>query len=134
MNTEITDSEGLNGILFYDGDCCMCVRITKWVRTGLARRGIRLQPLQTPGCGEQLGLNEAELMAEMWLFMPDRQKFGGADALLEICRHFWWTWPLRQLARFPGVRRWLSAAYRWVARHRQCVNATCLLKKGRVSL
>jgi len=121
----------LNGILFYDADCGFCARLARRVRPGLARRGFQLLPLQTPGCREQLRVTEADLLAEMWLLLPDGQKYGGAEALLEISRHFWWTWPVRQLARLPVVRRWLRTGYGWVARHRHCADGVCTVKKGR---
>ena len=130
MNTEFTDTADLNGILFYDADCGFCVRLAGRVRPWLVRRHFQLLPLQTPGCREHLGLTEAELLAEMWLLLPDGQKSGGADALLEIGRHFWWTWPVRQAARLPVVRRWLRAGYGWGARHRYCGNGVCGVKRG----
>ena len=185
MNTEITDVTNLKGVLFYDADCPFCVRLAGRVRPGLAGRGFQLLPLQTPGYREQLGLTEAELLAEMWLLLPNPrihalpptkaegrlstlvpspdaalgdgagaarpalpalgqirgqwqdaplpngQKYGGADALLEISRHFWWTWPVRQLARLRIVKRWLRGGYGWVARHRHCADGVCKVKKGR---
>ncbi len=117
------------GVLFYDADCPFCVRLAGRVRLWLAGRGFQLLPLQTPGCREQLGLTETELLAEMWLLLPDGQKCGGAEALLEISRHFWWTWPLRQLAKLPVVRRWLRDTYGWVARHRHCADGVCGVQK-----
>jgi len=131
VNTEITDVTNLKGVLFYDADCPFCVRLAGRVRPGLAGRGFQLLPLQSPGCREQTGLTEAELLAEMWLLLPDGQKRGGADALLEISRHFWWTWPVRQLARLRIVKRWLRGGYGWVARHRHCADGVCTVKKGR---
>ena len=129
MNTEITESAGLSGTLFYDADCSFCVRLAGRVQPWLASRGFQLRPLQTPGCREQLSVTEAELLAEMWLLLPDGQTCGGAEALLEISRHFWWTWPLRQLAKPPVVRRWLRYAYGWVARHRHCAEGVCGVQK-----
>jgi predicted DCC family thiol-disulfide oxidoreductase YuxK len=134
VNTEFTDTADLNGILFYDADCGFCVRLTGRVRPWLASRGFQLLPLQTPGYREQLGLTEAELLAEMWLLLPDGQKCGGADALLEISRHCWWTWPGRQLARLQVVRRWLRGGYGWAARHRHCADGVCGVKRGERSL
>ena len=61
--------------------------------------------------------------------LPDRADFegllGGADALMELCRHIWWGWPLWLLSRFPGVMRLLRWLYRRVAarRHRLAVGA-----------
>jgi len=122
---------GFSGILFYDADCGFCVRLAGRARPWLAGRGFQLRPLQTSGCREELGLTEAEWMAELWLLLPDGQKLGGADALIEICRHCWWTWLPGRLGRIPVVRRWSRAAYGWVARRRHCGDGVCGVKGGR---
>ena len=59
---------------------------------------------------------------------PDGHCIGGADALLEIARDFWWAWPLRQLRPIPGVTQILRVAYRWIARNRSCAAGNCEIK------
>ena len=125
MATEITDITDVKGFVFYDANCRFCVRLAHRVEPWLAGRRFRLLPLQTPGCGHKMGLTDAELMAEMRLLLPDGKYFGGADALLELSRHFWWAWPIRQMAHLPLVLKLFRASYRWVARLRGCADGTC---------
>ena len=127
MNTEITDAKKLNGLVLYDADCGICVRLARRFQHTLARRRFELLPLQTPWIRARLGLPEAELLAEMRLLTLQGDTFGGADALLEIGRHFWWSWPLRQIARMPAGRELFRAAYRWIARNRTCATGACQL-------
>jgi alginate O-acetyltransferase complex protein AlgI len=87
-----------------------------------------LLPLQTPWVRDRLGLKDSELLAEMRLLKPGGTIFGGADALREIARHFWWTWPFRQLGRIPAVMELFRRGYRWIARHRYCANGACEIK------
>ena len=115
----------VEGVVFYDANCRFCVHLARRVAPWLAGRRFHLLPLQTPWCGHQLGLTDAELMAEMRLLLPDGQHFGGADALLELSRHFWWTWPIRQLARLPAMMTLFRAIYRWISRNRGCADGTC---------
>ena len=75
-----------------------------------------------------MGLSDAELMKEMRLLLPNGTSLGGADALLEISRHFWWTWPIRQMARLPVILNLLRASYGWVARRRSCADGTCVVR------
>jgi predicted DCC family thiol-disulfide oxidoreductase YuxK len=125
VNTEITDNVKLNGWVCYDADCGICTRLAERFRALLAGHRFELVPLQSPWVRERLGLAEAELLEEMRLLKSDGRVIGGADALLEIARDFWWTWPLRLLGRIPVVREWLRAGYRWVARRRSCASGVC---------
>ena len=129
MLTEITDKEKSNGWVLYDAHCPWCLRLAGWFQNGLVRRRFELVPLQTPWVRARLGLTEAELLTEMRLLQADGKTFGGADALLEIGRHYRLAWPVRQLARVPVVRRGFRAWYRWVARHRSCIDAKCELPR-----
>jgi predicted DCC family thiol-disulfide oxidoreductase YuxK len=125
VNTEIPDNEKFNGWICYDVDCGFCTRMVDRWRATLASRQFELVPLQTPWVRERFDLNDVEFLAEMRLLKPDGAMVGGADALLEIGRAFWWTWPLRQLGRIPAVMQIFRAAYRWVARQRSCVGGSC---------
>lgn len=128
MNTEITDKEKINGWVLYDADCPFCIRVADRLRTPLARRHLVFLPLQTPWIRHTLGLTETELLSEMRLLKPQGDVFGGADAWLEISRLFWWTWPLRLLARIPPMMRLARRGYRWIADHRHCANGLCKIK------
>jgi predicted DCC family thiol-disulfide oxidoreductase YuxK len=125
VNTEITDNNKLNGWVLYDARCVFCVACAERVRGVLARRRFEVLPLQTPWVRARLGLPEAELLAEMRLLSAGGEVFGGADALLEISRHYWWAWPLWQIGRIPAAMKWFRAGYRWMARHHHCAGDAC---------
>ena len=125
MNTEITDNEKENSLVFYDADCRMCVALARGFGRVLGSRGFALLPLQTPWVSRRLGLTEAQLLAEMRLLLPDGKIFGGADAVLEISRRFWWARPFYLFGRLPALTPLLRWAYGWIARHRRCSNGAC---------
>jgi predicted DCC family thiol-disulfide oxidoreductase YuxK len=125
VNTEITDKKKFEGWVLYDADCRDCVRWVRRFHSALTRRRFELLPLQTPWVRARLGLTDSKLLTEMRLLEPDGTVFGGADAVREIARHFWWTWPFRQLSRIPAAMSFFRVSYRWVARHRYCIGGKC---------
>ena len=125
MNTEITDKDKFEGWVLYDSHCRFCVRLVRRFQRALARRHFESLPLQTPWVRGRLGLDDSELLAEMRLLKPGGEILGGADALREISRHFWWTWPLRQLIRIPVAMEFSRRGYRWIARRRHGVCGVC---------
>jgi predicted DCC family thiol-disulfide oxidoreductase YuxK len=124
VNTEITEYK-VNGWVLYDADCSMCTDMARRFHGLLAGRRLELLPLQTPWVKARLGLPDVQLLTEMRLLRPDGTYFGGADAMLEIGRYFWWAWPLRVIGRIPIVKKILRAGYRWIARNRSCANSNC---------
>src|SRR5262245_25575235 len=114
-----------SGWVLYDAGCLWCATLAKRSRALLARRRFVLVPLQTPWIASRLGLPPEQLLTEMRLLLPDGRVFGGADALLELSRRFWWAWPFYALGRVPVLRKMLHAGYAWVARHRSCIDGTC---------
>jgi predicted DCC family thiol-disulfide oxidoreductase YuxK len=125
VNTEITEYRKVRGWIFYDTSCRFCTAVARRFLPLLAGRGFELLPLQTPGLADRLRLPESQLLSEMRVLRPDGKCFGGADALLEIARDFWWAWPLRQLGRVPAIRRIFRAGYGWIARNRNCAAGDC---------
>jgi predicted DCC family thiol-disulfide oxidoreductase YuxK len=125
VNTEITEYEKVRGWVYYDANCRYCSALARRFRPLLASRRFELLPLQTAGLAERLHLSNSQLLEEMRVLRPDGRFFGGADALLEIARDFWWAWPLRLLGRVPAIRRILHAGYRWIARNRSCDAGGC---------
>lgn len=113
------------GWVLYDAECRYCAALAGRFRRLLAARQLQLLPLQTPWIRERLKSSGQDLLAEMRFLKPDGTVLGGADALLEISRLYPWTWPIRQLARFPIVRNTFHGLYRWVARHRHCARGAC---------
>lgn len=111
--------------MLFDADCRFCRAVANRYVPMLRRRHLELVPLQTPWVKERLGLNDAELLAEMRFLTPEGAIYGGADALLAIARRIWWAKPACWLARLPGVTPALRIAYAWFARHRYCLGRTC---------
>lgn len=111
--------------VFYDAECRLCVAGANRLRGVLARRGIALVPLQSPGASTLLGVPEEQLLVEMRLRLANGTVLGGASAVVEIARRIWWASPLWAISRLPGAMRPLNAIYRWVARNRTCFNGTC---------
>jgi predicted DCC family thiol-disulfide oxidoreductase YuxK len=91
----------------------------------LERRGFRLLPLQTPGTTERLGVTADALLARMHLLTADGRRFAGADAFVEIARHFRWAWPFVAVTRLPLVLPLLRRGYDWIAANRYCLGRTC---------
>ncbi len=125
MCTEMTDISNIRGWVLYDADCRICRRLAHRARRPLERRHFSLEPLQTQWVRERLQMSERQLLDEMRLLTPDGRCFGGADAVLQIAECFWWTWPIRRLARLKVINRGLHAAYRWFARNRGCASGQC---------
>jgi predicted DCC family thiol-disulfide oxidoreductase YuxK len=134
VNTEITEYVKVSGWIFYDADCRYCTGMARRFRPLLAGRRFELLPLQTVGLAERLHLSNSQLLEEMRVLRPDGQTFGGADALLEIARDFWWAWPLRLLGQVPAVRRALHACYRWIARNRNCAAGGCEVRSHKADV
>jgi predicted DCC family thiol-disulfide oxidoreductase YuxK len=115
--------------IFYDGDCPLCRGGAEYAETFLRQHGFLLLPLQTPGVTDRLGLPHEELMRELKLLTADGRILGGAEAMLEIARKVWWTWPLRILAGLPGGGSLLRWLYARVAANRYCLSNACSLNR-----
>jgi predicted DCC family thiol-disulfide oxidoreductase YuxK len=129
VNTEITDTKEVVAWVLYDAECPFCVRWARRFQNILAARHFVLVPLQTPWVLERLKTSEPELRSEMRLLKLDGSLFGGADALLELCRYNRLTWPIHKLGKIPAVTKILRAGYRRVARNRNCLNGDCKIGK-----
>ncbi|HEV2691820.1 MAG TPA: DCC1-like thiol-disulfide oxidoreductase family protein [Verrucomicrobiae bacterium] len=125
MNTEITDIKEFKGWVLYDAECRFCTGMVGRWRRWLAARHLEVLPLQTPWVRERLALPEAKLLAEVKLLQADGAVFGGAEAVMEICRQHWLTRPVYWLGKIPVLAKILHAGYRWVARNRHCVGGAC---------
>lgn len=136
VHTEITDDRAagfsvqtqarpFRGWILFDGDCSFCRRCVAAAIPILAPRGFIFLPLQTPWIDAFFYLPAHELLSEMRLLLPTMESLGGADAILELAKRVWWSWPLVVFAHVPGVRPLLRAAYRGVAARRSCSAGAC---------
>ncbi len=125
--SEYTDGKGRHarGWLFWDADCKFCTRIARWLAPILERRGMALAPLQDRRVAELLGLSHADLMKGMQFLMSDGNRYGGADAAVELAREIWWAVPLVWFSKIPGAMELLRKGYRWIAARRKCAAAQC---------
>lgn len=106
------------GTLFFDGGCGMCTRAVYRIRR-LDRTGaVRIEPLQTPGAAELLGIPPTQLLdATRWLDASGAV-YTGAEAMnAAVAAAVGTSLPLR-IYRLPGIRFVQDALYRWVASHR----------------
>jgi predicted DCC family thiol-disulfide oxidoreductase YuxK len=129
--SEITDAKGRRaraGWIFYDAACPFCVATARRLAHIVEPRGFGLDPLQDPRAAALLNLPTSELLAEMRLVTADGRRFGGADALVRLCREVWWVWPLYALAQLPGAMPLLRRAYRRFAAGRACAGGACGLE------
>jgi predicted DCC family thiol-disulfide oxidoreductase YuxK len=127
VNTEITDTEKIQGWVLFDGDCSFCTAFAQRFGPLLRRHHFELAPLQTPWVKRRLAMTDEELLTEMRLLTSEGALYGGADALIALSRRVWWTLPLFWLARIPLVRAGLRSAYRQVARRRHCLGGACVV-------
>lgn len=127
MNAEMTDKDatGKAGWVFYDAECPMCSGTAKRLERLLAKHGFGLMPLQANGVEALLGKRTDALLNEMALLTADGRQFGGATAMLQVAKLFWWARWLNGLARLPHGMLVLNQAYRWVATRRCRVGGAC---------
>jgi predicted DCC family thiol-disulfide oxidoreductase YuxK len=107
-----------HGILVFDGRCGMCTRVCNRLAE-LNRTGrLQIEPFQTPGMAERLGVADDRLSESAWWLDSSGAVFAGAQALnaaLSAARGT--RLPLR-IYSLPGIGALQNALYRWVAAHR----------------
>ena len=128
MNAEITDKNDTaarQDVLYYDGACGVCTRNARRLERVLAKRGIALAPLQSPGAAERLNLMPEQLLNEMRLLTANGRVLSGGDACLYAMRRVWWAWPLYAVFNLPGFHFLFCHGYRWFTDRRYRLGGTC---------
>jgi predicted DCC family thiol-disulfide oxidoreductase YuxK len=121
MNFDLLDRD----TIYFDASCGMCqAGVTRFERL-LRRRRFTLEPLQSPGVAQMLGLDDGQVPDEIKLKSHDGAILGGADAMVYIARRIWWAWPVWLASKIPGVMMILRRGYRRVARHRHHISTAC---------
>ena len=115
------------GWVLYDGSCALCRATAARFAPMLLRKGFRVLPLQDSRVFRQLKLAGDELLREMRVITPGGDVLGGAVAVADLARHFWWGLPLYWFSRLPGCGRLLASAYAWLAARRHCIGGACSL-------
>lgn len=67
-----------------------------------------------------LGIEEGYDFPEMKVIGNDNKLYGGARAVLFLCKKIWWASPLWALAHLPLVIDSLDYIYRLIAKRRHC--------------
>jgi predicted DCC family thiol-disulfide oxidoreductase YuxK len=126
MSTVFTDRAASGrrcGWVFYDANCAFCTGLALWLEPTLLRRGFHCSPLQDRWVALALGIAREELAREFRVWTRRRELLSGADAIVFLAGEIWWAWPVFMLAKLPGLRSVVHAAYRWMAVRRNCSNA-----------
>lgn len=118
--TDNTDGNGTVGWVLYDAACPFCCRWARRSARLLARRGFKALPLQTGWVRRRVQAAAIPLLREMRLLTVDGRLFGGATALLQLARYFWWARPLAWMGTLALVRGGLERLYRFVAHQYHC--------------
>ncbi|HEY6227861.1 MAG TPA: DCC1-like thiol-disulfide oxidoreductase family protein [Verrucomicrobiae bacterium] len=117
--------------LMFDRACPFCTRVAKRIEPTLAKRGVKVIPLQTDWAREFLAARDEPLLKEIRFLSAGGKLTGGADALVEVARRIWWTRAAVWMTKFPGVMWLLRRGYAAVAARRHCL-VTRRAEKGRV--
>jgi hypothetical protein len=115
------------GQVLYDGSCALCRATAARFAPMLLRKGFQVLPLQESRV--LLNLSGDELLREMRVITPNGDVLGGAMAVANLARHFWWGLPFYWFSRLPGCGRLLALAYDWLAARRHCIGGACSLPR-----
>lgn len=108
----------MRGILFFDGRCGMCTRaVGRLVRLNRTGR-LRVEPFQTPGVAELLGVRDDDMSESAWWLDSSGAVFAGAHAMNAALSAALGTPLPVWIYRIPGVGALQDLVYRWVAAHR----------------
>ena len=108
----------MDGILVFDGQCGMCTRVVnrmaRWNRKGR----LRIEPLQSPGVAERVGVPDDRLPESAWWLDASGAVFAGAHAMNAAPSKALGTPLPLGIYRRPGIGALQNVVYRWVAAHR----------------
>jgi predicted DCC family thiol-disulfide oxidoreductase YuxK len=103
-------------VLFYDGQCRWCCRLSQSSAPALLTRGIHIAPFPAGLDAEEVKLVRASGVIT-----------GGADAVLDILAEWPVLRPLARLGNRPRIHALLTKLYRKVAVSRHCLNGACAI-------
>jgi predicted DCC family thiol-disulfide oxidoreductase YuxK len=108
----------MHGVLVFDGRCGMCTRVVNRLAR-LNRTGrLRIEPLQTPGMADRLGIPDDRLPESAWWLDSSGAVFAGAHAVNAALSAALGTPLPLWIYRLPGIGALQNVIYRWVAAHR----------------
>jgi predicted DCC family thiol-disulfide oxidoreductase YuxK len=96
----------------------MCTRaVNRLARLNRTGR-LRIEPLQTPGTADRLGISEDRLPESAWWLDSSGAVWAGAHAMNAALATALGTPLPLWIYRLPGIGALQDAIYRWVAAHR----------------
>ena len=108
--------------IYFDGTCGMCTGTAKRLHRIVSPRGFALEPFQN-------STEFSEVPEEMKLRTRDGRLLGGGDAIVYVCRHIWWAWPMWVMSFIPGMMPLLRWCYRKLARNRYRISGACRIDR-----
>jgi len=111
--------------VFYDGNCRLCARETRWLRLLDKRGRIRFTDIAAPSFeASKVGVPWDELMAAIHGRLPDGRMVKGVEVFRRLYAAVGFG-PLVLLTRLPGISQLLDLAYRWFAKNRLRLSGRC---------
>jgi|TARA_B100000214_G_scaffold167576_1_gene120359 predicted DCC family thiol-disulfide oxidoreductase YuxK len=106
--------------VLYDASCLFCIAGVNAFKSTLNKRNCKIKPLQDKTVMKILNVKEGDDFPEMKVIGDDYKVYGGARAIVYICRKIWWASPVWALAHLPGTMPILDFIYKEVAKRRHC--------------
>jgi len=115
------------GWILYDDSCGICRRWVPFWENTLRCRGFEIAPLQADWVKEKLRLDEAALLQDLRLLLPDGRLISGADTYRYAMKRIWWASPVYLFAIVPVGRNIFDWCYRRFAANRHQISNACQL-------
>ncbi|GJM25169.1 MAG: hypothetical protein DHS20C16_15840 [Phycisphaerae bacterium] len=119
--------EQIRGWLLYDESCGFCDRWVHFWKPVLAKRGFKVQPLQSEFAKTHVSLPDDAMLSEFRLLVADGQLVEGANAYRYVMRRIYWAYPLYVISILPVFSLLFDFGYRWFRDHRHQVSKACRL-------
>lgn len=121
-------------VVLYDGQCRFCRgQISNLRRLDWFHR-LRFVSLHEDSVAlDYPDLSHEQLMEQMWIVTPNRERYGGAYALRYLTRFLPSLWLLAPAMHLPGLMPFWNRMYRWIAQRRykiagrECPDGSCAL-------
>lgn len=107
-------------IVFFDGDCLVCNRATRWLLRVDDDERLAFAPLQGETARALLPahLRQIDDLDTMVVRSRDGKLREKSDAVVEILRQLGWPYAFASILAI-APRPWRDAAYGWIARNRK---------------
>jgi len=110
--------------VLYDASCPFCTAGAYAFKNTLEKQNCKIKPLQNQTVMKILDVKEGQDFPEMKVIGDDSKLYGGANAIIYVCKKIWWASPLWALAHMPFARTIFDYIYKLIAKRRHC-HAIC---------